>query len=113
MPPTSARTSSIGRARPAGPRPRGPAPPGAPRPPLPGGVALVAAHRPQGRLAHRFDRRQEAGLLVVVVAVEGAARDPREGHQIGDGSGLVALVGDRPHPPREEPLTLIALRLFP
>ena len=74
--------------------------------------ALLAAGDPlEGGVDHRFDRRQEAGLLVVEVAVEGAARDPREADQVGHGGRLVALLRNGRDHRREEPLALVALRV--
>ena len=74
--------------------------------------ALVAARSLQRRLDQRLDRGQEAGLLVVEVAVEGAARDAGELDQVGDRGRLVALLGDRRDHRREEPLALVALGLL-
>ena len=78
----------------------------------PGGALSSAAEFLQGRLDHRFDRGQEAGLLVLEVLVEGAAGDARELDQVGDRGRLVALLGDRRDHRREEPLALVALGLL-
>ena len=78
-----------------------------PRPFHPGRSGLVAAEFLQRRPDQLFDRRQEAGLLVVEVLVEGAARDAGELDQVGDGRRLVALLVDRRDHRREEPFALV------
>ena len=69
--------------------------------------------RLQSRADQRFDRGDEARLLVAEVSVKGAAGDARELDQVSHRRRLIATLGDRRHQRGKEPLALIALGLLP
>jgi hypothetical protein len=68
---------------------------------------ICVGDRLGGGVDQRVDRREEAGMLVGEVAVEGAARDARELEQVGDAGLLVAALGHRRDRGAEEPLALV------
>ena len=69
-------------------------------------------HRLRGALRDLVVGGEEQLFLVVVQAVEGRARDPRELRQVEDADGLVAALGDQLDDRALQALALVALDLL-